>query len=474
MNEYCQLHFHNFSDTAWNDWNPSADVPRAIPLGSYQANLAAFPGGLPQDDQLRLDRSALTWPAVLAFPDSPSLLIKAENEDRDQAILVLQQAMLRMLTALPAGKVRFTIIDPTGLGQNFSAFMHLADFDERLVASRIWTETSHIGKRLADLTEHMENVIQKYLRNEFASIQAYNDAAGEVAEPFQVLVIANFPANFSEEAARRLVSIASSGARCGVFTLISTDTKMKLPRNFDLRDLEAQANTLRVQDGTFRWQAEALADFPLSYHLPPSEETVTEIIRAAGQHATEANKVEVPFDAVVPPVGEWWTHDSRRGIEVPLGRAGATKLQYLRLGKGTSQHVLVAGKTGSGKSTLLHALVTNLALHYSPDELQFYLMDFKKGVEFKTYAAYQLPHARVVAIESEREFGLSVLQNVWTKSCSGAATCFAAPACNRWPDFATHVPTSRCRDCCCWLTSFRSSLSTTTRSPARPRCCSTD
>ena len=46
-----------------------------------------------------------------------------------------------------------------------------------------------------------------------------------MAEPFQVLVIANFPANFSEEAARRLVSIASSGARCGVYTLISADRK---------------------------------------------------------------------------------------------------------------------------------------------------------------------------------------------------------------------------------------------------------
>ena len=41
-----------------------------------------------------------------------------------------------------------------------------------------------------------------------------------------------------------------------------------------------------------------------------------------------------------------------------------------------------------------------------------YLIDFKKGVEFKTYATHNLAHARVVAIESEREFGLSVLQKL--------------------------------------------------------------
>ena len=37
---------------------------------------------------------------------------------------------------------------------------------------------------------------------------------------------------------------------------------------------------------------------------------------------------------------------------------------------------------------------------------------FKKGVEFKAYASLSLPHARVIAVESEREFGLSVLQRL--------------------------------------------------------------
>ena len=114
----------------------------------------------------------------------------------------------------------------------------------------------------------------------------------------------------------------------------------------------------------------------------------------------------------LPSPNEYWSFDSSKGVDIPLGRAGATKLQHLKLGKGTSQHVLTAGKTGSGKSTLLHALITNGALRYSPDELELYLIDFKKGVEFKVYAAMELPHARVIAVESEREFGLSVLQRL--------------------------------------------------------------
>ncbi|MEX2026426.1 MAG: FtsK/SpoIIIE domain-containing protein, partial [Pirellulaceae bacterium] len=354
---------------------------------------------------------AFSLPSVLSYPDCPSLLLEAEGEGREAAMRAMQNVMLRLVTSFPPGKVRFTIIDPVGLGQNFSAFMHLADYDERLVTNRIWTESAHINQRLADLTEHMENVIQKYLRNEFASIQEYNRHAGEVAEPFQILVIANFPANFSEEAARRLVSIASSGARCGVYTLISIDQRMKLPRNFDLADLEAHAATLVWigEQERFGWKDEELRALPLVLDEPPGDDQFTQIVRAVGKLAKDAARVEVPFETVAPATDQWWTGDSRSEIEVPLGRAGATKKQYLRLGKGTSQHVLIAGKTGSGKSTLLNALITNLALHYSPQELEFYLIDFKKGVEFKAYAASRLPHARVIAIESEREFGMSVL-----------------------------------------------------------------
>ncbi|HEY0456982.1 MAG TPA: FtsK/SpoIIIE domain-containing protein, partial [Verrucomicrobiae bacterium] len=113
-----------------------------------------------------------------------------------------------------------------------------------------------------------------------------------------------------------------------------------------------------------------------------------------------------------PDENEMWASETTSELRVAIGRTGATKLQYLAMGRGTQQHALVAGKTGSGKSTLFHVIVTNLALWCSPEQVEFYLIDFKKGVEFKCYASNRLPHARVVAIESDREFGLSVLQRL--------------------------------------------------------------
>jgi S-DNA-T family DNA segregation ATPase FtsK/SpoIIIE len=235
-----------------------------------------------------------------------------------------------------------------------------------------------------------------------------------VAEPYQVLVAANFPANFTEAAARKLVSIATSGPRCGVYTLLGVDRKQRLPNDFHLDDLAADAVHLDWDSAgrRFRWRYPALERLPLELDRPPSAERFNDVVRAAGREAKDSLRVEVPFEVVAPKPDRLWSDDCGRELVVPIGRAGAMRLQSVQLGLGTSQHLLVCGKTGSGKSTFLHALVTNTALHYSPDEVEFYLIDFKKGVEFKTYATHRLPHARVIAIESEREFGLSVLERL--------------------------------------------------------------
>jgi hypothetical protein len=84
----------------------------------------------------------------------------------------------------------------------------------------------------------------------------------------------------------------------------------------------------------------------------------------------------------------------------------------LKLGIGTAQHAIIAGKTGSGKSSLLHAMITSAAMKYSPDRLRLVLLDFKKGVEFQVYSDTKLPHADIIGIESHREFGLSALEYV--------------------------------------------------------------
>jgi hypothetical protein len=290
--------------------------------------------------------------------------------------------------------------------------MHLADYEDALVGGRIWTSQDQIDERLTNLTEHMETVIQKYLRNEFATIDEYNAQAGELAEPYRFLVVADCPVNFSQDSFRRLSSIASSGARCGVYTLVARDMRAPLPPGGHLDELKSHSVNLIRQGDKFIWDDEIFKQLPLKLDLPAPEEVLTEILHKVGAGAKAAKRVEIPFEMIAPPPDKIWSRSTATEIDLPIGRLGANRVQDLKLGRGVAQHVLIAGKTGSGKSTLLHAMITNAALWYSPDEIELYLIDFKKGVEFKTYAKHLLPHARAIAVESDREFGVSVLQRL--------------------------------------------------------------
>ncbi|MGB7159029.1 MAG: FtsK/SpoIIIE domain-containing protein, partial [Tepidisphaeraceae bacterium] len=402
-------HPNNWDDPAWRRWVPPGHFATTVRFGELGVDLKQVTDQVPQ--QLTLPKN-FSVPASLTFPKHASLLIHTDHEGRAEAIRTLQMVMARLLTSLPAGRVRFTILDPVGLGQNFAGFMHLADHDEALVGGRIWTEADQIEERLANLTEHMETVIQKYLRNEFATIDEYNEQAGELAEPYRFLVVADFPVGFQGEAFRRLNSIASTGAKCGVYTLVVRDTRQPIPSGTHLDELEAHSLNLVREGDHFTWRDDVFKRFPLSLDPPPQEQFLTSILDVVGKHAKEAKRVEVNFDTIAPPEEKFWKGSTAEDVSVPIGRMGATRLQSMKLGRGVAQHVLMAGKTGSGKSTLMHAIITNLAMWYSPDEIELYLVDFKKGVEFKTYGTHLLPHARAIAVESDREFGLSVLQRI--------------------------------------------------------------
>lgn len=394
-------------------WQVPAEFAHAVRFGTLQVDVMQLSGAnLPERPIELPGPSQISIPLMLAFPREGSLLIETSQSGREAALALLNNVILRLLASAPAARLSLTLVDPVGLGQSFAGITHLADYSEHLLQGRIWTQTAQVEKCLADLSDHMEKVIQVCLRNEYETITDYNAKAGSIAERYHFLVVADFPAGFSELAARRLLSIAASGARCGVFTLIHWDRRQSPPQDVVAEDLRKSSVCLSCEGEEFVLTDRPLRGTHLIFDALPAPGEVTAFIQKVGQHSVQANRIEVPFARVVPEAGDFWSQDATEELRVPIGLTGATKLQYLALGRGTRQHALIAGKTGSGKSTLFHVIITNLALWYSPEQVEFYLVDFKKGVEFKCYAAKQLPHARVVAIESDREFGLSVLQRV--------------------------------------------------------------
>lgn len=389
------------------------EVPWLVPIGHARLDIGQNMQKAQECDREKLDLpDVIETPAVLGLPGNRSFAIEHDHASRDQALDALRAVSLRVLASFPAGKARFLVADPVGLGQSFAGFMSLSDQEPSAVGRRIWTDPVQIERQLTDMTEHMETVIQKYLRSDFETIEEYNKAAGEIAEPYRFVLIADVHAALTENGAAKLNSIIESGPKCGVYVFLSHDTNATIPE--PLQEGLRGSRTVRVKldNGIARIADQRFEHAEFALESTPSDDTFTAILERVAEAGSKADRVEVPFDRLAPEDENQWSRTCNDELVIPIGRSGARRIQELRLGAGTRQHALIAGRTGSGKSTLLHVIITAAAKWYSPSELEMYLIDFKKGVEFKAYADGSMPHVRAVAMESDREFGLSVLKRL--------------------------------------------------------------
>lgn len=392
-NEELKLAGQGWDNPAWSRYvAQESGVPGQIRVGEYVA---------------RGEYGEVRAPSLAPLDTKGNIVIAASGDGKPAANALLQSIILRLLATFPAGKARFTLFDPVGLGKNVAPFMQLPN--PIITDEKAWTEQSHIEDQLKRLTEHMENIIQKYLQHRYKTMEEYNARAGEVAEPYRFLIVTNFPVNFTPESAKRLLSIAQNGATTGVHVLLTLDQDQPLPHGFVLEDLLRSASVIEWTSGQLTRKAEANA-FSFIPDTLPSHTLLDKIAAAVVEKTRSLEQVKVRYTAMARP--DLWSRRSGDGLSVPIGRRGARDQQEFALGQGTNHHALIAGRTGSGKSTLLHTLICSLAESYSPEELELYLVDSKFGVEFKDYATHRLPHARVVSINSDREFALSVLQGL--------------------------------------------------------------
>lgn len=420
-----------WDNPGWAQWAPpplGSEPPRTVRIGEFSE---------------RAGEIEEWFPALVPLIGSGSLCIIAPDAQKQEALAVLQSVTLRLLAGIPAGMLRLTVIDSLGQGNNASNFVALGEYDENLV-TKAATEPNRIEQQLADLTAHIENVLQSYLKADFATIEDYNlsggvrvagsatpastDEVNPLAEPYRVVVVFDFPNNFSDIAARRLVSLVQNGARCGVYALIHLDPGRKLPHGFNAAEITSHCQVITQRAaGVFLSDSEPDAQRNLERCAITLDavraDVARRIVHEIGTSAKSAQGISVPFERISPSPESWWRgadidgklHGTELGLRVAVGPRGKKAFQYLDIGRdSTKNHVLVAGRSGSGKSKLLHAIIINLALTYSPEEAELYLLDFKEGIEFRIYADPQtpLPHASVVAIESEREYGLSVLKKL--------------------------------------------------------------
>lgn len=372
--------------------------------------------------------------------------------------VAIEAACIDLLGQLPGGRVKIEVFDPVRLGDSASFLYDLNDAGDRILADVVWTTSDQISRALLRIEEHITFVTQKYLQGR-DSLTEYNLEAGEIAEPYRLLMLYDFPAGFSrdgrnydDEHLARLKRLCAVGRRAGVYIFVHTpafnadridcvaslvwltpshlhlggpmaaqampDGPASTPNDHtvgaaSLSDLQSRWTVIGSTPPSSAQRGELFAR--LLRELQQGENTRVEpatLIRLADakRSADIARGLVVEHSIDLNDPGTWWQSSSTDRLQISFGRLGASDLARIEFNSALESSALIGGRTGSGKSYLLHAIIMDAITRYSPEELNLYLCDLKEGVEFKQYADASLPHARAIAIESNREFAVSVLE----------------------------------------------------------------
>ena len=419
-NEYARLYS---LEPSFEHYDCYKEMPRNVHISTLEYDISAL--GLSDYTKAFLDRyyfflyrdNKLCIPYCASFSPEFNYLFKFNGEGRQNVVKNACDLGMRLFMMLPPGKLNFTFIDPVTLGESFAMFTRLVDVDDRtseVINGKIWSAPADIEQKLKIMTDHISNVTQRCLQGKYDNIYEYNRVAEQNAEAYQVLMLMDFPAGLTDQSLKLLEQIVTSGPKCGVFTVIyrnESQYKKISERSYPLiTNIETSFQVFNFNDNCTQitCSGEKVKDKALlwSNRQLPSNNQMDQIIATLKKGIKNADKVVIGIDKVS---NAETTETTKDGIRIPIGIHGANEVQYLTLGVGGSHHALIAGVAGSGKSSLLHTIILRTLTQYSPDELSIYLVDFKRGVEFKIYADFELPSFKVVAIESEREFGYNIL-----------------------------------------------------------------
>lgn len=358
-------------------------------------------------------------PYAQRLSDGISLLMRYSPSDREYVQSLIQPLLLKLFMSFPAGKLEATMIDPLELGASFPDIPKLAEGPNsaRIIDTKIWSKEKDIETAIATLRQRLENMTQAYGDDHESRLKK---------EVIRALAITDFPVGFNDTALKDLHAIVRNSASLGVCVIICANDaeleKLKQKNGNLVAEIaqsvvetKASGNKMMiVGDNRERMflRIDEMADvFERKGAILTQISSVIEHMQLKIEHFDSMYKEDI-YDS-----NNWFTgnHDE---IAIPIGIKGANTIVKMVLGRGggsTEHHALIAGQTGAGKSTLLHTLIMSTLISYSPDEVQMYLLDFKEGVEFSAYTRYRLPSLRVVAINSEREFGLNVLKELCTE-----------------------------------------------------------
>lgn len=350
-------------------------------------------------------------PLMVNMKNPFNLLLRCNESNMADMVSFTHHVIWSMFTYIPVTKANICIFDAEQRGNSVIPFLDFRKKMPDLFDQQIYTNQEAIYDKLKKLNSQIDEFIQEKLGNRYDDIIDYNINTPKRAETVTLLVLYDFPSAFDGRCVDLLINILRNGSKCGIYAVIchnenvvyskydSIDEKLEIISKYALT-IDHKDKKLLLQPYNLQIEIPALPDYNATDTFISEYKEISEVLKKQGLSFTDILDKNL------------FERDSSKEMTIPIGVGDGDSIVSLTLGTGSSHHALIAGATGSGKSTLLHTLIMSTMLHYSPDQVHLYLMDFKSGTEFKVYESVKLPHIKLLALDAMQEFGESILEKL--------------------------------------------------------------
>lgn len=339
-------------------------------------------------------------PIIVDIPFLQTLIVPESSQ--------IAPILLRFVWAIPQGSLEIIAFDQETSGQNIQPINDLLDIPDLLC---VVTETGNLQKILEDLDNYMGKINLKYFKNGINSWGAYNKKFPTKPLPCKIIAVCSLCGLEScGDLSEKLFKIMRYGSTYGVFVILSytaiLNSEDRIKENFQFVSLFNIDKPLSL--------VKCLRN---SYEPLKNPDNLSDKINDFKEKIKKINNKSIHNLFVNIPM---WESTSADGLMAPIGWDANKHPIYFKLDtggtEGTAVHALVGGQTGSGKSVLLHTLIQSLAYVYSPEELQFYLFDFKSGVEFNKYVDIQggiwMPHIQLLSVKNDSYYASKLFNHL--------------------------------------------------------------
>ena len=340
-----------------------------------------------------------------------------DDYDRADSVRFAQFALANALAHTAPGQLEVLVFDDALRGIA-APFQEVNSGGEKIL--RHINDLQELNETIKYLHEHVRSVLN-VIQGRTESLLDFRQQLSPKVEGFKLVVLSTIYHLLSDEIRDKLTVLLKASPAAGVTFLIHS---MKLNVNEEILNLtqlcDVEERTVYGNDGAVRGQFD-----------PQSADDLISVSRHVASAVANAQVEPVAFREV-QPLDAPWLQSSRDGISFAVGTYGMSTIE-VTLGDELNQrhNALITGAVGQGKSNLISVVVHSLCQRYSPSEVEFYMLDFKEGVTLQAFAPDPhtgsfLPHARVLGLDADREYGVNVLRHLFAIYRQRMATFKAA------------------------------------------------